>query len=111
MPSWSKTAEHSAWCAHKSPIMKWANVFKVCLKTNSLKLNVASYNEAHWYTDTDGFFEHSPTWGSLFYKGACPLDDNLRVFGPPLYNYQFTGNTKVELHVINNPVSLISKLQ
>ena len=31
------------------------------LKKNSLKLNVASHNNTSWYTDTDGFLEHSPS--------------------------------------------------
>ena len=37
-------------------------------KKNSPKPNAASHNNASWYTDTDGFIEHSPTRGSL-YKG------------------------------------------
>ena len=70
-------------CAHKSPIMKCANAGRV-LRKNSLKLNAASYNIT-WYTDTDGFLEHSPVLqgilifpcipvlqGSLYYKG-CTL--------------------------------------
>ena len=73
---WSKTAEHSAGtgrCAHKSPMMKWANA----LKESSKKLteaNAASHNKANnasWCTDTDGFLEHSPSWGSLYYKGPA----------------------------------------
>ena len=38
-------------------------------KKTSLKLNVASYNNASWYTDTDGFFKHKPRGGSLYYEG------------------------------------------
>ena len=38
-------------------------------KKNSLKLNAASHNNASWCTDTDGFLEHSPSGGSLYYKG------------------------------------------
>ena len=53
--------------AHKSPIMKWANTLS--LQKPSLKLNTASQNRASWYTDTDGFLEHSPRGGSLYYKG------------------------------------------
>ena len=64
---WSKSAEHS-WCPRKSPIMKWANVWK-SLPKNSLKPNAASHNNASWYTDTDVFLEHSPSGGSLYYKG------------------------------------------
>ena len=39
------------------------------LKTNSSKPNAASHNNAIWYTDTDGFLEHSPSGGSLYHKG------------------------------------------
>ena len=38
------------------------------LQKNSLKLNTASHNNTSWYTDTDGFLEHSPSQGSLYYK-------------------------------------------
>ena len=59
-------------CAHKSPIMKWANALKESSKKNSVKPNTASHNNTRWYTDTDGFLEHSPSWGigrSLYYNG------------------------------------------
>ena len=36
---------------------------------NSLNPNAASHNNANWHTDTDGFLQHSPRWGSLYYKG------------------------------------------
>ena len=39
-------------------------------KKNSLKQNAASHNNASWYSDTGGFLEHSPSRGSLYYKGA-----------------------------------------
>ena len=43
-------------------------------KTNSLKPNAASYNNASWYTGTDGFLEHSPSEGNLYYKEpALPM--------------------------------------
>ena len=36
----------------------------------SLKPKVACHNNASWYTDTDGFLEHSlQGGGSLYYKG------------------------------------------
>ena len=54
-------------CACKSPIMKWANSLKVFEKT-SLKLNAASHNNTSWYTDTDGFLEHSTSRESQYYK-------------------------------------------
>ena len=55
-------------CAHKSLIMKWETL-KESSKKNSLKPNEASHNNTSWYTDTDGFLEHSPSGGSLYYKG------------------------------------------
>ena len=39
------------------------------LQENTLELNTASHNNTSWYTDTDGFLEHSPSRGSLYYKG------------------------------------------
>ena len=50
--------------------MKWVNTLKV-FKKKSLKPNTASHNNASWYTDTEGFLEHSPTGGSLYYKGPA----------------------------------------
>ena len=43
--------------------------FERSFKKNSLKPNAASHNNASWYTDTDGFLEHSPSGGNLYYKG------------------------------------------
>ena len=40
-------------------------------KKNSLKPNIASHNDASWYTDADGFLEHSPSGRSLYYKGPA----------------------------------------
>ena len=37
-------------------------------KKNSRKPNAASHNNTSWYTVTDGFLEHSPSGGSLYYK-------------------------------------------
>ena len=71
-------------CARKSPIMKWANALKESSKKNSLKSNAASHNNASWYTDTDGILEHSPSGGSLYYKGAHPPEDNSGFFCVPL---------------------------
>ena len=39
------------------------------LQKNSLTPNAASHNNASWCTDTDGLLEHSPSEGSLYYKG------------------------------------------
>ena len=41
------------------------------LQKNLLKLNVASHNNASWYAATDGFLEHSPSGGSLYYRGPA----------------------------------------
>ena len=70
---WSETAGCSVWCGQvcKSPVMKWANMLKESSKKNSLKPNAASHNNASWSTDTDGLLEHSPTGGSLYYKGPA----------------------------------------
>ena len=56
-------------CTRKSSIVKWAMMLKESSK-NSLKPNTASHNTS-WCTDTDGFLEHSPSWGSLYYKGPA----------------------------------------
>ena len=40
------------------------------LQKNSLPPNTAFHNTS-WYTDTDGFLEHSPSRGSLYYKGPA----------------------------------------
>ena len=69
---WSNTTEHSEQsvgrCANESPVMKWANALEESSEKNSLKPNTASHNTTIWYTDTDGFLEHSPRRGSLYYK-------------------------------------------
>ena len=55
-------------CAGKSPIVKGVKAFE-CSKKNSLKPNTASHKNASFYTDTDGFLEHSSSGGNLYYKG------------------------------------------
>ena len=57
-------------CVHNSPIMKWANASKESSK-NPLKLSAAPHSSASGYTDTDGFLEHSPSGGILYYKGPA----------------------------------------
>ena len=55
-------------------------------KKNSPKPNAASYNNASWYTDTDGFLEHSAGGGSLYYEE--PTLQKIIPFGgqgPPSY--------------------------
>ena len=76
-------------CAHKLPIMKWVlNVLKSFQK-DSLKPNTASHNNASWCTDTDRFLEHSPSRGSLYYKGLALQKIILVYFGPLMY-FQFS---------------------
>ena len=58
---------------HKSPVMKGENVFRV-FKKSSLKPNTASHNNTNWYTDTDGFLQHS-----LAGKACTTRDPLLRV--------------------------------
>ena len=41
------------------------------LQKNSLKLNTACHSNATWYTDMDGFLEHSPSRESLYRKGPA----------------------------------------
>ena len=57
------------------------------LKNNSLKPNAASHNNASWYTDTDGFLEHSPSWGKPALQGACPPEDKSGVSWLPPHMY------------------------
>ena len=40
-------------------------------RKNSLEPNAASHNNTSWHTDTDGLLEHSPSRGSLCYKGLA----------------------------------------
>ena len=77
-------------CTHMSPIMGWADVLS--LQNNSLKPNAASHNNASWYTDTDGFLEHSPSGGGLSYKGPA-LQKIIPVFGgPPFLGQQLVSS-------------------
>ena len=86
-PFWSKTAEHSVWCrqvhsqiTHNEMGKRVQRVFK----KNSLKRNTASHNNASWWTDPDGFLEHSPSRGSLYYKGPALWKIILSFGEPPL---------------------------
>ena len=68
-------------CTCESPFMKcWKSLPK-----NSLKVHAASYN-AKWYTDTDGFLEHSPSGGSLYYTGPI-LQKIILFWGIPPHIY------------------------
>ena len=54
-------------CAHKSPIMKRANMLRLFTKFTE-----AEHSLYKLHTDTDGFLEHSPSWGGgLHYKGPA----------------------------------------
>ena len=94
---WSKPDECSVWCKQVGALvnhpawngqMCWKSLQK---KKNSLKLTVASHNNASWYADTDGFLEHSPSGGSLYNKGPTLQKINLFWGVPPskgfLYPY------------------------
>ena len=70
-------------CAQQSPIMKWANALKESSRKNSPKPKAASHNNASWCTDTGGFLEHSPSGGSLYYKGFAPQKIILVLGGYP----------------------------
>ena len=81
---WSKTAQHR--CACKSSIVKWASALKEFFKKlNFAEPNTACHNNASWYTDPDGFPEHSPSEGSLSYKGPALQSIILAFWGFPLY--------------------------
>ena len=54
-------------------------------KKFSLKPNAASHTTTSWCPDTDGFLEHSPSRGSLYFKGSA-LQKLIPVLGsPPSY--------------------------
>ena len=82
IPFLVKTAEHSVWCGQVHALVTHhamgQHVERIS-KKNSLKPNVASHNNASWYTDTDRFLEHSPSGGSspednsgVFFGGGHP---------------------------------------
>ena len=83
------------------------------LKKNSLKLNAASHNNASWCTDADGFLEHSPRGGSLYYKGPalqktipflraslliCILTNSISIF--IYFSASFSSYLIINLHII-----------
>ena len=57
--------------ARKSPVMQWANELPDSSKSHSLMPNAASHTTSILYNDTNGFLEHSPSRGSLCYKGPA----------------------------------------
>ena len=76
-------------CTFKSPIMKWANALKESSKIIHWgQPNPASHNNANGNTNTDGFLEHSPSGGSLYYRGPA-LQKIFPVFCIPLVKILF----------------------
>ena len=67
---------HPSWNGH----MHWKNLQKM-----SLKWNTASHNNASWYTDTDGFLEHPPSGGSLYYSRPTLQKITPAIFRFPSY--------------------------
>ena len=49
----------------------WNGKMNWIFKKNLLRLNTASDNTTSWYSDTDGFLEHSLSRGSLNYEGSA----------------------------------------
>ena len=82
-------------CARKLPIMKRANALKGSSE-KSLKPKAASHNNASWCTDTDGSLEHSPSGGSLCYKGPTFQKRILGFLELPLI---YPGGKKVYIHM------------
>ena len=85
---WSQSEEHSGWCGHVHYQIIHHEMDKHTerdFKEHSLKPNAGSHNNASWCTDTDGFLEHSPSGGSLYYKGPTLQKIILLLWGgPPL---------------------------
>ena len=50
-----------------------------------MEAKCSPHNNANWYTDTDGFLEHSPNEGSLYHKGPALQKIILIFFGCPSY--------------------------
>ena len=84
LPYWPKNAEHSKVWAGELVNHPWwdGKTSWKSLQKNSLKPNAASHNNTSWYIDADGYLGHSPSGGSLYYKGptfqkislcVCPL--------------------------------------
>ena len=61
-------------------------------RKDSLKLNAGPHNNTSWYNDTDGFLEHSPNGGSLYYKGPAQQKTVLGFLGPLSYLLEFSIN-------------------
>ena len=60
-----------------------------CIESLEKKFTEASHNlsqQCHWDTDTDGFLEHSPSRGTLYYKRPT-LQKIIRVFWVPHHTH------------------------
>ena len=83
----SETAEHSVQCGQVCSQVthhKMGKHIERVFKQNSLKRDAPSHNSASWHIDTDGFLEHSPSRGSLYYKAPTPRRRQFGYFGSPL---------------------------
>ena len=75
----------ATWAGVLVPNSSWdGQTLWKSLQKNSLKPNTASHNNTSWYSDTDGFLEHSPSRGSLYYEGPALERIILVLFGFPL---------------------------
>ena len=66
---------------HKSPIVKWANALSLHKKFTEVECNLSQQCQVV-YTDRDGFLEHLPSRGSLYYKGSNIQKIILAFLGP-----------------------------
>ena len=92
MPFWVKNWTLSiVWAGILVNHLSWnGKCIERVFKKNSVKPNTASHNHSSWCTDTDGFLEHSPSRGRLYYKGPA-LQKIIPVsLGPALYRYSRT---------------------
>ena len=83
----SKTVEHSAWCGQ---VCSWVTHHEMgkhierMLKKKFTEAERSLSQHPSGYTDIDGFLQHSPNGGSLYYKGPA-LQKIIPFFGgvPP----------------------------
>ena len=83
------------------------------LQKNSLPPNTAFHNTS-WYTDTDGFLEHSPSRGSLYYKGPTHHKITPISFGYPLVDWPLLCHgclSKTSHHDLDNILLVVKKLR
>ena len=84
------------------------HVETVLKKKNSLKPNATSHNNASWNTDTDGFLEHSPSGGSLYYKRPA-LQKIILFFSSPPLHFQRNWNDQLGPLLSLKPQTVFSK--